>query len=148
MLPGAEGEAGVDLERDGAGRHRAAMGRGVDIEAVGAERLEPGLAHRHPIVFAERLQFRHTAAEAGQLVQICVSRRMIEISVDQPVVGPRRVRLVGDQHRRIGAGAERVVEVRHRFSLCAAAGDGDAPTHLLAASLASRASSAAAPRAA
>ena len=58
MLAGAEGEPGVDLEGDRALGHGVAMGRGVDEEAPGADRLEPGLAHRHPIILAEMLDRR------------------------------------------------------------------------------------------
>jgi len=47
MLPGAEGEAGIDLEIDRVRIGR--VGRGVDVEAAGADRLQPGLAHRDPV---------------------------------------------------------------------------------------------------
>ena len=102
VLAGAESEAGVDLERSGSGRDAAAVGRGVDEEAAGTDRLEPGLAHRHPVGLAELLDLRSAAAQPGDLGQILGGRLMIEIGMDQPLVGPRLVGLVGDQHRRIG----------------------------------------------
>ena len=41
VLAGAEGAAGVDLERDGAGGTLVAMRGRVDEEAAGADRLQP-----------------------------------------------------------------------------------------------------------
>ncbi len=58
VLAGAEARPASDLERGGSGRDAAAVGRGVDEEAAGADRLEPGLAHRHPVRLAERLDAR------------------------------------------------------------------------------------------
>ena len=55
MLARAEGEAGVDLERGRARRHGPAVHRRVDIEAAGADRLQSGLAHRHPIGLTQLL---------------------------------------------------------------------------------------------
>ena len=52
------------------------VGRGVDEEAPGADRLEPGLAHRHPIVLAEVVDFgRRVGGERGQRGEI-VARRL------------------------------------------------------------------------
>ena len=64
VLAGAEGEAGVDLEIDPCPRS-GAMGRRVDVEAAGADRLQPGLAHRHPVGLAELLDARRRRGRGG-----------------------------------------------------------------------------------
>ena len=68
---------------------RVAVGRRVDEEAPGADRLEPGLAHRHPIVLAELLDLgRGAGGEAGERGELVArSAASVEISVDPPVVG-------------------------------------------------------------
>src|SRR3954454_20382813 len=80
MLAGAEGEPGVDLEIDASGIAR--VGRRVNGEAAGADRLKPSLAHRYPIRFAKLLDLRRATAEAAQDRELFIRRRMFEISVD------------------------------------------------------------------
>ena len=46
------------------------------------------------------------AAEPASAAQLVGRRLMVEIGVDQPLVGPGRVGLVGDQHRRVVANPE------------------------------------------
>ena len=115
----------------------------MDGEATGADRLQPRLAHRHPVLLAELLDPRRAAAQAAQQCDLLACRLMVEISMDQPIVGLRLIGLVGDEDGRIVAVGENVVPIRNRFSLRARAGDGDAEAHGLgfgwaAASFASR----------
>ena len=49
VLAGAEGQAGVDLKRGCLWWNRAAIGRGMDKEATGADRLQALLAPGHPV---------------------------------------------------------------------------------------------------
>ena len=100
VLAGAEGQAGVDLEIDALGTS-GAIGRRVDVEAAGADRLQPGLAHRHPIGLAELLDPAARRRRGAQGRELLRRRLVVEIGVDQPVVGLGSVRLVGDEHRRI-----------------------------------------------
>ena len=85
-----------------------AVGGRVDEEAAGADRLQPGLAHRHPVRLAELLDARIAAAEPGSVGDRLGGRLVIEIGMDQPFVGLRLVGLVGHQHRWIGAVGEQV----------------------------------------
>ena len=79
-------------------------------------------------------------------VQFVRRRLVLEISVDQPLVGLGLVGLVGDQHRRRSPKPGKLVHRADRFALRAGAGDGDSPARLgCAASFASRSSSAAWP---
>ena len=73
----------------------------MNREAAGADRLEPGLAHRHPILFAELLDLDRATAEAGQKRDVVGGRMMLEIGMDQPIVRLGQVGLIGDQHRRV-----------------------------------------------
>ena len=113
------------LIRVGIGR----AGRGVDGEAAGADRLKPRLAHRHPIGFAKLLEPGRAVAERGHRADLIGGRRMLEIGMDQPVVGPGFIGFVGDQHRgTFGEGRE----LAHRadlLALGAVARDRDSPAH-------------------
>ena len=107
MLAGAEGEAGVDLEIDRAGR-RGAIHRRVDSRSGrrGSAAARPGSSspnrpRRAARSAARRCQgWRSDASSSG-------GRLVLEIGMDQPVVGLRRVGLVGDQHRRASPSRER-----------------------------------------
>ena len=79
------------------------------------------------------------AAQPGDLGHVLGGRLMIEIGVDQPLVGPRFVGFVGDQYRRIGRLGK--LELRDRLALRAGAGHRDPPAHFAAASFASLSSS-------
>ena len=46
--------------------HALAVHRRVDVEAAGADRLQPGLAHRHPVGFAQLLDLGLAAAQPAQ----------------------------------------------------------------------------------
>ena len=94
----------------------------VDGEAAGADRLQPGLAHRHPIGLAKLLDLGPPPPRLRQQVQLLRCRLVLEISVDQPVVGLGFVGLVGDQHRRLIAEARQIVHRADRFALRAGAG--------------------------
>jgi len=101
----------------------------VDEEAAGADRLQPRLAHGHPIVLAELFDLRRAAAEAGERGQHFGRRLMVEICVEQPFVGPGGVGLVGDQHRlRVGE-RQHFMSIGQRFRLHARARQGGAPAH-------------------
>ncbi len=69
---------------------------------------------------------------------LVAARVVLEISVDQPIVGPAFIRLIRNQNRRNLAVREQVVGIRHGFALRAGARHRDAPTHFAAASLARR----------
>ena len=130
VLAGAERQPGVDLERHRAFGHGLAVGRRVDEEAAGADRLEALLAHRHPIVLAEAVDLRRVPArQPRQHFQFVERRLALEISVEPPVVGLGRVGLVGDQHRRRIVVREQIVGFGQRFGLGARAMEGDAPAH-------------------
>ena len=144
MLPRAERERGIDFEIDTS--RVGQMGWRVDREAAGTDRLKTGLAHRHPILFAELLDLGRSRTEPRQDHDLLADRMMIEISVDHPLVRLCFVRLVGDEHRRIAARWKENVRVRYRFTLGARARDRDTETHGFgagdgAASCASRSSS-------
>src|SRR4029453_12342665 len=79
VLAGAERQAGVDLECDAAARIRPAVGRRVQEKEAGPDRLQPRLAHRHPIVLAELLELGLAAAEAGERFQYFGRRLLVEI---------------------------------------------------------------------
>jgi len=72
---------------------------------------------------------RIAAAERSQDRKLVRGRLVLEISMDQPVVGPGLIGLVGDQHRWIDALGEGV-GAGDRFRLRAAAGNRNAPAHL------------------
>ena len=145
MLTGAKRETGVDLEIDRARIGR--VGRRVDEEAAGADRLQPGLAHGHPVGLAELFEDWRAAAETCEHRDVVQRRVTIEVSVDQPVIGFGRVRFIRDQHGRIG---------RPRISFGVGDGlglrpgtwQGYPPAHLPADSFANLASRAARPLAA
>ena len=65
VLPGAEGEARVDLDGNLFGRHRTAMRRGMHIETSGTDRLESRLAHRYPVGLAQLLDARFPVSQSG-----------------------------------------------------------------------------------
>ena len=120
MLAGAEGEPCVNLEIDCGWIGRVA-GR-VNEKAPGADRLEPGLAHRNPIILAQMLDIRLCpGGEPPEQHQLLSGRLIGEISMDPPVVGRVGIRLVGDQHRRRIAKLEQMIAVRHRLRLGAGA---------------------------
>ena len=73
----------------------------MDVEAPGADRLQSGLAHRHPVGLAELLDLRFAASKRGNGLQLGGSRLVVEIGVDQPFVRLRRIRLVGDKPARL-----------------------------------------------
>jgi hypothetical protein len=146
MLSGAEGEARVDLEIDGVGRPvRVVHGR-MNEEAAGADRLQTLLALRNPVgrVF-EMLDLRIAGAQPLEFRQFMIAGLAIEVSVDQPVVGPGLVGFVGDDDRRRWAVGEKVLDMGDGFALRARARDGDAIAYS-ACSLASRSLSAFSPR--
>ena len=115
----------------------------MDVEAAGADRLEPGLAHRHPVGLAELFDVPLAGAKRAQRGQVLRRWRVIEIGVDQPVVGPGLVGLVRDQHRRAVAEAREIVHRADRLALRPGAADGGAEAHFFAFSFASRSSSSA-----
>jgi hypothetical protein len=87
-----------------------ACARRVDEEAAGADRLQPGLAAGHPILVGELLDpARRSPSRPAPPVR--PRRLLLEIGVDQPVVGAMLVGLVGDEHRRVGMSLERVVHL-------------------------------------
>src|SRR5207342_2638036 len=85
MLASAEGEAGVDLEIDAV--RFGSVGWCVNGEAARADRLQPRLAHRHPIVLSQLLEARRPVAEVGQGRNLMPGRFMLEIGVKKPLVG-------------------------------------------------------------
>jgi ribosomal protein L11 methyltransferase len=110
--------------------------------APGADRLEPGLAHRHPIILAQLLDCRGRAGgQRGERGKVGGGRLVGEISVDPPVVGGVGIGLVGDDYRRAVGEREQILAVGQRLGLGAGAVEGDAPAHL-PVSFANRSSSA------
>ena len=126
MLPGPERKPGVNLEIDPAAVGR--IGRCVNGKAAGADRLQPGLAHRHPILLTELVDLRRPAAEAGQQRDLIIARMVLEISVDEPIVGFARLRLVSDQHGRVIA-REQFARVGKGFGLGSRTRNRDAEAH-------------------
>ena len=115
MLAGAEGEAGVDLEVDRA--RRRARWVGVWTKKRPAR---IGCSPAWLIVTQSASPSCSTSGaplpSAASTVEFLAARRVVEISVDQPLVGPRWIRLVGDQHRRVVAIGKRL-GVGHRLAL-------------------------------
>jgi hypothetical protein len=140
MLAGTEGQSGVDLEIDPIGIGR--VGRRVDMEPSGADRLKARLAHRHPILLAELLDLRRARAEDSQDRHLLTVRVMVEIGMDQPFVGLGGIGLVGDEHRRIVGAVESIFRIDDRLALRARTWNRDPEAHGLAvggaASFASR----------
>ena len=88
---------------------------------------------------------RIAGAKPLELREVTVGGLAVKVCVDQPVVGPGLVRLVGDDDRRRGAVGEEVLDISDGLALRARARDGDAIAYS-ACSLASRSLSAFSPR--
>ena len=99
---GAEGEAGIDAEGRGTFGHLALVGSGMDVEAAGMDRLDPGLAERHPIGVADLLGDRLHALRARHQGAHRVERGAVglrfEESLELPMVGIVLDPLAGQQH--------------------------------------------------
>ena len=91
------------------------------------------------------LDLRLASAKLPELGQLAVVGLAVEIGVDEPLVGLRLVRFVGDDDGRRGAVREQVLDLRDGLALRARARDGDAIAYS-ACSLANRSSSAFSPR--
>ena len=111
---------------------RAAVGRRVDVEAAGADRLKPGLAHRHPVRLAELLDRAARPMPRPRSSAISSSARLH--ARNKRGSASRRASLGSARRRPAPAdrrlSGNRSSASRDRFALRAGARDGDADSSL------------------
>ena len=111
----ADGTPGLDAEGDRAGGHAADVEAGMDMEAPRLDRLQRGLAHRHPVRVGQRLRPRVRPTGGGRERThgvVGLRTQIVGVAADEPVfaVGlvPHRV----DAQPGLGVGKLRGAELR------------------------------------
>ena len=117
VMPGAEGEPGLDLDADVAGPQLVAVMRAMDEEPPGANRLQPRQRVGDPVLLfgeAELDQRRRLLPRRrrDQFAQAFLVGLEAEIDLDRPSLAPARPRRLGLE--RGGGGLRRLEALHHK----------------------------------